>query len=150
MTKSRIYKIIIVVLLTLLGICAQANAQDTFGVENYPVTNVEVKENGVYATLLDQGNELPPEPDTFRVWVQHVNDENLGPDWQRAREADKVLWCYPDKYRTPKHIFPHAEGKVYAAWRLKDGKGIVWFMTEHGINRIEKFQPQESEVTPTN
>ena len=54
---------------------------------------------------------VSPPKDTLWLWVQHVTKETP-PDRKSARHADKVVWCYPQKYKHPNHLLPKADGRV--------------------------------------
>ena len=70
--------------------------------------------------------------DTLDVYVEHTIAGR--PDYRAAAGADRVLWCYPQRYGHEDHLFPDAEGRVYFA---TDGDGDqVVFATEQGVDRL--------------
>ena len=51
--------------------------------------------------------------DTLEVYIQGVIKGKVPPDYARASGADLVIWCYPQTYPHPKHVFPESSGRVY-------------------------------------
>lgn len=66
-----------------------------------------LERGGAYVTVYHQNRA-----DTLRAWVQHVTTTHRTPDYDRAEEADLVIWCYPDRYPHPNHVMPNAEGRL--------------------------------------
>jgi hypothetical protein len=66
--------------------------------------------------------------DTIRVWVEHITPTSA-PDYQSARKADLVVWCYPSKWPAPNHVLPNVSGKI-AVVRQND---VYWVISEQSI-----------------
>ena len=66
-----------------------------------------------------------PGTDTLQVYIEHVTPHE-GPDRKVAEGADRVAWCYPQKYRDDRHLMDYAEGRIIMLRR----DGMVAFMTE--------------------
>lgn len=60
--------------------------------------------------------------DTLLTWVEHLDPVGDSPDYRAAAKADLVIWCYPERYPSDKHVFSDAEGRVY----LQKGEKSLW------------------------
>lgn len=86
--------------------------------------------------------------DTLRIYMQHVSpdpsDQALPDDNFLVEEADKVVWCYPQKYGSKKHLMPDVKGKIYVAldrWKIT-------FMTKGVLSRMpEDIRDNATPVT---
>jgi hypothetical protein len=66
--------------------------------------------------------------DTLLVWMQHVT-KGRRPNYNAARHADVVIWCYPNKWPVPNHVLPNIRGKI-AVVRQND---VYWVIPEQSI-----------------
>lgn len=83
--------------------------------------------HGAYVVLVP-----PAAPaDTLWVWVEHVAPGHP-PDTQSARQADRVIWCYPQKFPHPNHVLKEAEGLIVIAY----WDGYLWVMSKRRYDRI--------------
>jgi len=69
--------------------------------------------------------------DTLSAWIEHASLSDA-PNRNRARRADMVVWCYPQRHSHPNHIFPEAEGKIYSV-RVGD---MMTFYTNRGLEKL--------------
>ena len=51
--------------------------------------------------------------DTLKTYVQGVVKGKIKPNYKKANRADLVIWCYPDTYRHPRHMFSEASGRIF-------------------------------------
>jgi len=88
------------VIVLLAGSAPNAHSQ--------PVKSYEVLSGEGYGsyTLVSDG-------DTLTAHVQHASPSHE-PSRRAARDADVVVWCYPQHYSHPNHIFPNAEDRIYS------------------------------------
>jgi len=88
-------------LLFLSLLAPTAGAQVT----SYTLAGGEVDEetiaNGQYLPIVQR-------QDTLLLWIESVTKEDP-PSREKARAADIVVWCYPDRYPDPRHPLPGAE-----------------------------------------
>ena len=105
--------------------CALLFAQDARGQRVYEQIGghyledvVREHRNGIYLPVRPIGTR-----DTLLMWVQGVS-RSRGPDYEAARHADVVVWCYPSKYPDTRHPLPNA-GVVAVSVRSLRGKEWV-------------------------
>lgn len=70
--------------------------------------------------------------DTLRVWVQGVRWPNQPPNRDSARAADRVIWCYPQRFESSKHVLPGVEGRVL----FKESSDTFAVMSERLYERV--------------
>jgi hypothetical protein len=66
--------------------------------------------------------------DTLRLWVERTTT-SAGPSRGRARSADRVIWCYPERYPDERHLFPGAR-VVLSLSRARAGRRLITFTSE--------------------
>ena len=111
----------------------------------------------VYLSPLDSLNAATPYedgrfvklsngPDTMTVWLEHLR-RGEEPSRHAALRADSVLWCYPKRYKHPKHLTPGREGQlaVYFTKRqlmITEVGSEVWHhLREHAPHVYEGYDP---------
>lgn len=65
---------------------------------------------GTFVDLVPKDHQA--KQDTVRVWVQGVRWPDQPPNRDSSRAADMVIWCFPQRFESEKHVFPEAEGRV--------------------------------------
>ena len=99
--------------------------------------DIESPREGKYIQVVDQSTQ-----DTIRIWAQHTTKYEE-PEFPRSRiqQADKVVWCYPQRHPHPKHMFAEARGMIYSVRY----HGIVYFYTEKTASRSEYFPKSDAD-----
>ena len=73
-----------------------------------------------------------PDADTLDVWVQDAGP-NKKPSYDRAGDADAVVWCYPNMYSHRNHLLPKATGEIVSIVR---GKSVVFTERESKTHSV--------------
>ena len=73
------------------------------------------------------------EADTLRLWVERTT-RSKGPSLKNSAEADRVIWCYPDRYSDPRHLFPDAQ-VVLSLSRAQEGRRLITFTSEEAYRK---------------
>jgi hypothetical protein len=71
--------------------------------------------------------------DTLRVWAERTT-RRQPPSREKARAADRVVWCYPSRYPDERHLFPGAH-VVLSFTVQQEGAELVLFVTEASYER---------------
>jgi len=71
--------------------------------------------------------------DTLRVWAERTT-RRQPPSREKARAADRVVWCYPSRYPDERHLFPGAHVVLSFAGR-QEGADLIMFVTEASYER---------------
>jgi hypothetical protein len=118
-----------VLLFALLPVLASAQPARTFEVLGGS-THPDSLSDGTMLTLTEWRIS---ESDTLQVWAERTT-RRQPPSREKARAADRVVWCYPDQYPDDRHLFPDARVMLSFAGR-QEGTDLIMFVTEDAYER---------------
>lgn len=115
--------------LILLCNCAVAQPK-TFELLSGQIGNLRSHTEGALLEVRPLGTV-----DTLSLWAQGVT-KTSGPDWEEAEEADLVVWCFPARYQSQKHILPDRR-RIAIVKKKRDGRHWVTVLSLRLAKRID-------------
>ena len=65
----------------------------------------------------------------LKVWVEHGTPARR-PNYDRADEADLVVWCYPEIWTHDNHVLPDATGEILSISHPGESREVVFTEAE--------------------
>jgi len=57
---------------------------------------------------------VAPSTDTVLIYVQHVGEKQSAAANFLVKKADSVVWCYPGRHPSEKHLFQNTTGLIFS------------------------------------
>lgn len=105
-----------------------------------PTLTFEVLEGSTQADSLKQGTMLKVTEwhitgsDTLSVWVERTTVQSE-PSYEKAARADRVVWCYPNRYPHDEHLFPNSR-LVLSVEVERQGATLLMFTSEETYRKF--------------